>query len=454
MEMKHLVKWLCTALVLLLMITGASAEAELKTVFQYMPAIQSVPGTHCLIIESKSDNSRGLYTTDGTVLIPYGYHSIDYLSNGFFSAYDDKEALNGRQLWSIDGRMIGTANYTSFKVYSNHWVAAFVIRPEVVADSEKDTVFASKPYQYEHIDLFYVTDNMGESIEPVASLDRNAFAEAAIHGDYIAITNREKAVSVYDSSFQPVSIELTAANKPFYQVNKYQIVSLLNHLVIGDGYTEVAEANLGDRMLVRATRVALDGTKLTCLMKPDGTVLLPPEYELIDLTDHYAVVADLEKRQGLFSLDEGRMIVPCAYSAIVSSSTDVDKYVHNGYVCVEKEEKLGFYDVANDRESCAPKYSRRAVTNIGCCLVFTTIDGDLTIVAGDGAVSTVDADEILTTRGSGYLLEAKKGASFGLVDWHGNIILPIDHYKDIIVTDDTQAIIRTGTGMQLDQVIR
>ncbi|MBR3115370.1 MAG: hypothetical protein IKH47_06300, partial [Bacteroidaceae bacterium] len=41
----------------------------------------------------------------------------------------------------------------------------------------------------------------------------------------------------------------------------------------------------------------------------------------------YAVVADLDKNQGLFSLEEGRLIVPCTYSAIVSSATDVDKCV-------------------------------------------------------------------------------------------------------------------------------
>ena len=78
----------------------------------------------------------------------------------------------------------------------------------------------------------------------------------------------------------------------------------------------------------------------------------------------------------------------------------------------------------------------------------------MTIVAGDGAVNTAAVDEILPTRGNGYLLEVKKGASFGLVDWHGSIIVPVNHYKDIIVTDDSQAIIRTSTGLQLDTVTR
>ena len=247
---------------------------------------------------------------------------------------------------------------------------------------------------------------------------------------------------------------MTAAKKPLYEIKNYQLIDLLDKRVLGDGYTDIAEVNLSDRMLVKATRVALDGTKLVCLMTTDGTVILPPEYEIIDLTDHYIVVADPEKQQGIYSLDEGRMIVPCAYTAIVSSKTDVDQYVHNGYVCVEKDGKLGFYDVVNDVESCAPKYSKYAVTNIGCSLGFTTVEGVLTIVAADGTVTTVDADEVLPTRGNGFLLEVKKGASFGLIDWHGGIVVPANHYKDIIVTDDTQAIIRTSTGLQLDTVTR
>ena len=452
--MKHLMKCLCVALILMLAAASAMAEVNLSMVFQYMPSITSVPGTNCVLVESKQDNSLGLYTTAGQSIIPFAYKNVDYLGNGFFSAYDDKDAVDGKTLWTIDGRMIGKQEYGGFNVFSKRWVAAFVVSPEAQSDRKlQDIKVGSKSYQYQRIDLYYVTDEAA-SVEPVACLDRDAYADAFIHGEYIAITNREKRVSVYDSSFQPVSVELSAAKNPMYKIDKYQLISLLTKSVLGDGYSEVAEANLSDRMLIRATRIALDGTKLTGLMNPDGSVVFPADFELVDLTDKYAVVADLDKNQGLFSLEEGRLIVPCAYSAVVPCDTDLDKYVHNGYVCVEKDGKLGFYDVANDVQSCETKYSKRAVTNIGCSLFFTTLEGDLTVVAGDGEVNTVDADTILATRGDGYLLEAQKGASFGLIDWHGNIVVPINHYKEITVTDDSQAMIRTSTGLQLDTVTR
>lgn len=454
-EMKHLFKTLCVALVLVLLAASAVAEVKLDMVFQYMPVIQAVAGTNCLVIESKTDNSRGLYTTDGRELIPCAYKSIDYLSNGFFSAYNDKEAVDGRALWTSNGRMIGKAEYGGFKVFSNQWIAAFVVDPqEQTEKSFQDIKIGSKSYRYDRIDLYYVTDAAAEAIEPVASLDRDAYADAAAHGDYIAIINRAKEISVYNSSFESVPVELKAVKNPLYKVDKFQLFSLLDGKNLGDGYSEVAEVTLGDRILVKATRIAMDGTKLAGLMTADGSELLPPEYEILDVTDHYVLVADAEQNQGLFSLDEGRMIVPCAYTSILSSKTDLDKYVHNGYVCVEKDDKLGFYDVVNGAESCAPKYSKRAVQNIGCTLSYTTIEGDLTVVAGDGSVHQVDADQILATQGDGYLLEVKKGSAFGLIDWYGNSVLPANHYKDITVTVDSRAIIRTSTGLQLDTVTR
>ena len=451
--MKHLMKCLCIVLILILTAASAAAEVKLNTVFQYRTVIQPVPGTGLLIVESKQDNSRSLYNKDGREVVPCAAKYLDYLSNGFFVSYNDKDSFTDKTLWKADGRQVGSGYY-SFKIFNDRWAAAFVVNPQEVDSSEKDIKISGKFYQYERIDLFYITDEAGDSIAPVASLDREAYSDAAVHGEYIAITDRNKTVSLYNSAFEPISVKLSSASKPLYSIDKYRVISLIDNSILGDGYAEVEEINLNKRMLVKAVRIAMDGTKCAALLNPDGTVLLPADYELIDITNNYAVVADLEKQQGLFSLDEQRFLVPCAYTSIVPCGTDSDKYVHNGYVCVEKEGKLGFYDVANGVESCKAAYSKRAVDNYGCALVFTSLEGELSIIAADGEISVVDADEILSTQGDGYLLEASKNGSFGLIDWHGNIILPIDHYKEISVTDDSQAIIRTSTGLQLDTVTR
>ena len=96
--MKHLMKCLCVALILMLAAASAMAEANLSMVFQYMPSIKAVQGTNCVLVESKQDNSLGLYTTAGQVIIPCAYKNVDYLGNGFFSAYDDKDAVDGKHI--------------------------------------------------------------------------------------------------------------------------------------------------------------------------------------------------------------------------------------------------------------------------------------------------------------------------------------------------------------------
>ena len=174
--MKQLTKILCVALILILASASALAEAKLEKVFQYMPSIKPVQGTNCVIIESKKDNSLGLYTTAGQEIIPFGYASIDYLTNGFFSAYNDKDAVDDKVLWTIDGRKIGAQEYGGFKVFNKHWVAAFVVDPQEQSDkSFQDIKIGKSSYQYSRIDLFYVTDEAA-SAEPVASLDRDAYA--------------------------------------------------------------------------------------------------------------------------------------------------------------------------------------------------------------------------------------------------------------------------------------
>ena len=68
--MKHLAKYLCAALILVLAVATAVAEVKLDTVFQYRTLIQPVQGTGCLIVESKQDNLRGLFTTAGAESSP------------------------------------------------------------------------------------------------------------------------------------------------------------------------------------------------------------------------------------------------------------------------------------------------------------------------------------------------------------------------------------------------
>ena len=57
------------------------------------------------------------------------------------------------------------------------------------------------------------------------------------------------------------------------------------------------------------------------------------------------------------------------------------------------------------------------------------------------------------TRGDGHLLVASKDGFYGVIDWHGNEILPFEHKNLITITDDAKALIRSSTGYELDAIV-
>ena len=437
----------CAAALLILLPVMALAETEM--LFQYKTSIKPIAGTGYFTMASKEDNTLGLFRTNGQQILPYGYAAVDYLGDDYFSACKDMNALNGKALVRSDGTQAGEMKYAGFTVFNRYWVAAYTVQEE---QADKGDVTINKvAYLYDQVDLYYFGNGTAEL---AASFTYDEYANAAVHGDYIAIQDREGKVSVYDSAFQPVAVELKAFNSPMFAVKDYQIQSLLTGEILADGYSEVKETVLADRTLIQATHLYWDGTKLVDLLDMDGSPVMTGDYQIVTLTDRYAVVTDMDKNQGLFSLDEQKLIVPCVYTSIVAVKTDVDPYVHNGYVCVEKDGKYGFVSAATGEETVAPKYSKSVVTLIGCVLAYNNADGSMMLVAGDGTVTTVEDAMAVATRGDGYLVAAKRNGFVGLVDWHGNEILPFIHNKDIVVTDDSRAIIRTSTGLQIDALAR
>ena len=56
---------------------SVSAEGlQLSMQFQYMPSIKPIQGTNLVTMESKTDNSLGVFTSDGQEVIPYGLSAV------------------------------------------------------------------------------------------------------------------------------------------------------------------------------------------------------------------------------------------------------------------------------------------------------------------------------------------------------------------------------------------
>ena len=125
----------------------------------------------------------------------------------------------------------------------------------------------------------------------------------------------------------------------------------------------------------------------------------------------------------------------------------------DGYVMVELDGLRGYVDTRTGEVSCEIKYDPTGLKRAGCAFYYIQDDGIL-LVAADGVESHPAVDSLTGVRGSGALLAAKKGDFYGVIDWHGQEQLPFMHNKGITLTDDGFGLIRTSTGVELDQILR
>ena len=442
--------WTVILLVILLTVIPAAVLAEelqLSMKYQYMPSIKPIAGTNLIIMESKTDNSLGVFTNEGNEVIPYGLAAVNRLNHGFLSVSKDKDELNNLAIFQQNGAQLSDYMYGYVNVFDSRWVAGYIL--EKASGKEKDITISKVNYLILQFDLYFVSEN-GASL--LTSLDRDHYKSSKVHGDYITIQDREGNVTAYDREFQPVEIALKDVNAAYYQVNNYQIISNITNEVIADGYTAVEEASLPTRMLLLATAANEDGSTFQGILDIAGNVLMPAEYQVVSMGDPYVVVANQEGLQGLYSLEEKRLAVPCEFTSIVTCATSVDPYINKGYVCVELDGKLGFVDARTGQVSCQPAYNSRIAKVYGSSIAFDGENGYV-VIAADGTRSELyEYEEIAVSNGDGYLLVAKKDGFYGLIDWHGNEVLPFIHSDIITLTDDSKSLIRTSTGMELDVI--
>ncbi len=420
---------------------------QLKMLFQYMPSIKPLQGTGLVVMESKMDNSLGVFTSEGQEVIPYGLSAVNVLTNGFLSVAKDKDAVNGLAIYRTDGSQVTDFAYGAVTVFDQRWVAGTVLTE--ASGGEKDMTVNKVDYKIAQWDLYFVSE---DGVSLVASLDRQQFASAKQHGDYISITDRNGVTTAYDRDFQPLPMELKDMKASYYRVENYQIISNITNEVIASGYTDVQEADLPTRMLLVAGVIKLNGFKAQAVLDLSGNELMPTEYAVVTMGDPYVVVANESGLRGLYSLAEQRLVAPCEFTNILTSATSVDPYVNNGYICVEKDGKRGYVDARTCAVTCPPAYNSRIAKVYGCSTVFDGESGYVLIAADGTRTELFEYDEIPANRGNGYLLVAKKNGFYGIIDWHGNEMLPFIHKNIITLTDDSKALIRTSTGLELDAI--
>lgn len=424
-------------------------DVTFEPVLEYMPGIASVSATGYVIVTGK-ENQKAVFNTAGEQLSPYRYPNLSYLSRDYFVGFDEA-GDNTRALVNVTGETLTDAAYGGFKAFSRKWVVGYVVSP-----TEKENSQYTRGKEYfliDRYDLFYLDGSLTLA-RPVASLTPDQFAAAGAHGDFIAIQDGEGQITLHGRDFASYELPMKKVTSPIFGVDEYyDVVNLATGEPVTGGFVSVTEISTAQGLMFVGSRYDFTGKKISIIMDEAGQELAELDYTVSSISGDYAVITDKSKNKGLYSLSEGRVIVPCAYKNIMTSKVSTDPYVHNGYVAVEEGNMRGYVDVRTGELSCEMKYNRKEVTTVGCSTFWKVEDGLYMLAAADGVETEVHVDSIYAkTQGNGYLLIAQKDGFYGLIDWHGQEVLPFIHSKLITLTADSAALLRTSTGMELDRI--
>ena len=443
-------KMLCCALCLLLVaaLTAGAEGIRLRTVLQYMPGISAVKGTDYVIVTEKFDHTKTVYNTEGKKLASFPYTNLAYAGYGYFTAWNTEDGKS-LALVDISGNQVTEAKYGAFKVYNNHWAAGYYL-----TQAKKGSYSHGKVrYNIDGYDFFYIGDDRTLT-EPIGFISSADFKSIGVHGDYIAVLYKDKSIHVFDKTFTEHDYTLKKVTNSIYGVTDYTIFNRISGESVGEGFTSVREQYVNGEFCLLVSRYDFEGKEIFGIIDGSGREIMPSSYYVSSVNGDYAVVTNDEGLYGLYSISDGRQVVPCEFYGLPVNELSTDKYVQNGYVLVENGTLRGYYDTVSGAVSCEVKYEAEEYTAIGCTMIKNEDEGVFTLVAADGAENEVYVDAISTdySHGNGHYLVAMRNGMYGVIDWHGKEILPFVHAKPIVITDDSRAFIRTGTGMQLDVI--
>ncbi len=424
---------------------------KLEMIMQYMPDIAQAANMDYVIVTEKFTHYKSLYTSAGEKLTTIPYPNLASAGYGCFVAYDAGDEINNRVLVTDEGAELATG-CGDYKLYSARWAVGYILTP-AASEEAYDYKRGGELFNIEQVHVYYLDQEAGTG-SLVGTLAREQFASADVHGDFFAVMDASEQVSLYGKDFTKYDYPMAKVSDAVYKVVDYAVINAATGEMVLDGFTDAKEQKMSNGLWLLVTRYNFKGQKISGLIDTQGNEILPVEYTISSVADQYVVLSNEEGLKGLYSLATGKLIVPCEFSSIIVGKVSTDNYVHDGYVAVEQGDYRGYYDTRAGRISCDVKYDRSAVTTVGCSTFWQVEEGVYMLVAADGVETQVHVDAIANnTRGNGKLLLAQKDGMFGLIDWHGNVVLPFEHFKAVLITDDSRAIIRTSTGLRIDRIL-
>ena len=364
-----------------------------------------IPGSNLL----KVGDYQGMYAADaqGNPLTEPVYSFFSY-SSGCITVKSLSDDVNNYGALDLAGKEILPCEYGDVKIMNEHWIIGFKLVEAGADDYDYQSLSRENPYYLiDTADIYHRSD---DGVSLAASLGRDHFQDAYAEGDYIKIMDRETGkVALYDGNFEVAAED------------------------IGSVFSEV---DTGDE---EYTTYYEDGKQ--GIMGPDGNVAVKAAYDYVEeiMEDGYARVSNGDLR-GMVDMT-GKEVVPLAYDSIMTNyydSDDVNSCVAAGYVAVSRDGLLSFCDLeGNETMSTAIPADEAEIC--GASAVYTDEAGTMHILAADGTDTAVPEDHLdvralYYSNGLLYIFN-DENYNCGLMDWHGNEILPAQ-FKDLSLSGD------------------
>lgn len=405
--MKHR-KMLLGTIVFTFLFAGSAFADPSVTQIRELSDVDLISGSS--LFEMRGENGYYLADLEENPLTDAVYSSFSF-EKGYITAYLKDGDLNREGLLLPDGSQVIECGYGDIKIANSHWAIGYKLTPADANNYDYEAWFTGedddKYFLIETADVYHLEDGAAALC---ASYPREEFLDYYAQGDYISIQNRsDESIVLYDGAFNVVSQDQSS------------LYSYPDDIVTGDYeiFSDNGQQGIRDK---------------------DGNVLVEPSYKYVDnISEGYARVSTGDY-YGLIDLT-GKVIVPAQADEIilsykgpemVSDSSYSGRYVCGGYVAASIDGKLAYYDL-DGNQTVEPKISKDVFEVNGVSATYNDLEGNVHILAADGTDTVLDdahKDVRALNYGSGYLYEfTDENYNKGLIDWHGNELLPIGQYS-------------------------
>ncbi len=410
---------------------SALAQAPVATKVYEVSSGEFLGNTNLVAFRNESFGLQGIKAPDGTEVVAPEYLNLNQKNIWGYIDAAKEDRLNGKGVIDAQGNVLVPFEYGEIEVLSDEWIVGITLKEATKEHFDYQALFGGYGSGYYLVDG-YTFFNM-KSGEAVGTLPREGYDQVYPYEGFVVVKDLQGAITVYDETFTNIGTADSISGGYVFMKN-------------GDQY-DVKRA--GDGKMLFSTPYSVGGYdrqennfKVSDQSKQgrvdlQGNVVIAPEYEsLMSAAGGYYRARQLrDGKMGVLDL-EGNVVVdfkydevPLYYARGTSVGSNALTFV-DGYAPVELDGKLGY---VNDKgeETVAPTYAKDAVELNANTMLISDATGKKTIVAADGVVTEMPYEKVErifnSANGRLYLVTNATG-QVGVVDWHGQEVIPVGAY--------------------------